>query len=77
MKYCSDNCRRHAKQDQNCDNSFAWYHRHKHELGECRRYGLGSGTLGQHMNKEGFKKEAESIRKEFRRLNLTKRKGSI
>lgn len=74
MKYCSDTCRHHAKQEQNCDNSFTWYHKHKNELGEAKRYGLGSGTLGPHLNKEGFKKEAESIQKELRRLNLT-RKG--
>ena len=73
MKYCSSKCRKNAKLEQDCDNSFKWYHNNKDNLDESRRYGLGSGRLGPHMSKEGFHKEAKILNNEFKRLNLNKK----
>lgn len=68
-KYCSDVCRDTSRVLQNRKKSMKYYHRHKHEMDEKQRWGLGSGYLGHHRNK-CFEKEHVSVRNEFRRLKL-------
>lgn len=68
--YCSDKCRKYALQEQSRVSSIKWYHKHKHELTEKQRWGLGSSAkLGRHSNKD-FKKEQNLINREFKRLRL-------
>lgn len=68
-KYCSQACRKDARSQQSRNKAHKWYHRHKHELSEKQRWGLGSGTLGGHMHKD-FDKEQSAIEKELTRLRL-------
>lgn len=67
--YCSDKCRKNAKREQNRNNFHRWYHRHKHELSEKKRWGLGSGELGAHMHTD-FTREYNVIQNELARLRL-------
>lgn len=71
-KYCGDDCRKDARGHQSRMKSHRWYHKHKHELSEKQRWGLGSGTLGGHMHKD-FEKEQSMIEKEFTRLRLKRK----
>ena len=71
-KYCSDECRYNARMEQSRDKSHRWYHRHKHELSEKQRWGLGSGLLGQHRN-EDFEEEYLKIQNEFRWLKIKRK----
>ena len=68
-QYCCDECRENARLEQSRIKSHRWYHKHKHELSEKRRWGLGSGTLGQHRHKD-FSKEEKTIKKELTRLRI-------
>lgn len=68
-KYCGDDCREVARSQQSRNKAHRWYHRHKHELSEKQRWGLGSGTLGAHSH-DDFEKEQSVIEKEFQRLRL-------
>lgn len=68
-KYCCEECRKNARAQQSRNKSHKYYHRHKHELDDKRRWGLGSGTLGQHRHKD-FSKEEKTIKKELIRLRL-------
>ena len=70
-KYCCDECRKLSRGMQSRNKSHRWYHRHKHELSEKQRWGLGSGTLGQHMHND-FEKEFNVVEKELNRLGLRK-----
>ena len=67
--YCSDKCREDARSQQSRNKSHRWYHRHKHELSEKQRWGLGSGTLGQHRHKD-FQKEHLTVKRELSRLRI-------
>ena len=68
--YCSDKCRKFALEEQSRISSIKWYHKHKHELSEKQRWGLGSNArLGKHSNTD-FKKEENLIAREFKRLRL-------
>lgn len=67
--YCSDECRDNAVLDQSKIKSHKYYHKHKHEMNEKQRWGLGSGTLGQHRHKD-FAKEEKTIKKELTRLRI-------
>ena len=69
-KYCCEECNKEARKQQNRNKSHRWYHKHKHELDEKRRWGLGSGTLGPHMHKD-INKEESAIKKEMRRLRIS------
>ena len=60
-----------ARRQQLRNRSHRWYHRHKHELTEKQRWGLGSGTLGEHMH-DDFEKEQNVIQKELQRLRIKK-----
>lgn len=71
QKYCSDYCRESARSHQSRMKSHRWYHRHKHELTEKQRWGLGSGVIGQHRH-EDFQREHEVILKELTRLGIKK-----
>ena len=71
-KYCSDYCRESARSHQSRMKSHRWYHRHKHELTEKQRWGLGSGTIGQHRHKD-YKKEQKVIQKEIQRLGIRRK----
>lgn len=71
-KYCCDECRVDAKRQQLRNRSHRWYHRHKHELSEKQRWGLGSGTLGEHMH-DDFEKEQSVIQKELQRLKIKRK----
>ena len=70
-KYCSDECRKDARGQQSRNKAHRWYHRHKHELSEEQRWGLGSGSLGEHRH-EDFEKEQRVIKNELRRLKIKK-----
>lgn len=73
--YCSDNCRYYSLQEHSRRTSHKWYHRHKNELSEKQRWGLGTGTLGPHMNSDvDFEREASIIAKEFNYLRIKRRK---
>lgn len=65
--YCCEEHRRLARQQQNRDNFFNWYHKNKHLLPE--RCCLGSGGLGMHRHDDP-EVEYEKIRREFKRLRL-------
>ena len=67
--YCSDECRDDARAEQSRIKSHRWYHKHKHELSEKSRWGLGSGCLGGHRNSD-FDKELLIVERELSRLNL-------
>lgn len=71
-EYCCDECRESALLHQARVKSHKWYHRHKHELSEKQRWGLGSGTLGQHRHND-FGKEEITIKREMVRLKLKRR----
>ena len=71
-KYCCDECRKFAREEQSRVKSNRWYQNHKHELSEKQRWGLGSGLLGQHRN-DDFEMEYLKIQREFRWLKLKKR----
>ena len=70
--YCSSFCRDSAREEQSRDKSIDWYHKHKGELDEISRYGLGSGFLGGHRRVD-FDDELECVRREFVRLKLGRR----
>ena len=72
-KYCCEVCKTNARRHQSRMKAHRWYHRHKHELDEKRRWGLGSGTLGQHRH-EDFNKEQDAIKKELVRLRISNKK---
>ena len=71
QKYCSEYCRESARSHQSRMKSHRWYHRHKHELTEKQRWGLGSGVIGQHRHPD-FNREQEVITKELTRLGIRK-----
>ena len=71
-KYCGETCRKDARGHQSRMKAHRWYHNHKHELSDKQRWGLGSGTLGQHMHND-FEKEQSVIQKEFTRLRLKRK----
>ena len=73
QKYCSTYCRDSARSHQSRMKSHKWYHRHKHELTEKQRWGLGSSTIGKHRN-PSFKKEQNILTKELKRLGIYKKK---
>ena len=70
-KYCSERCRKDSRGHQSRMKSHRYYHKHKFEMSEKQRFGLGSGTLGQHSYKD-FDKESTVVRKEMKRLRLKK-----
>lgn len=70
-KYCCDECRISARGLQNRNKSHRWYHKHKHELSEKQRWGLGSGYLGNHRQ-ESFNREYKTVKNEFKRLKIKK-----
>ena len=69
QKYCSKKCLKYATQEQTRIRVHRWYHKHKHELSEKRRYGLGTGTLSNHR-KTDFEMEHNAILKEKARLKI-------
>ncbi len=72
-KYCSEECRKDSRGQQSRNKSHKWYHRHKHELSEKQRWGLGSGSLGEHMH-DDFEKEEKVIKNELKRLKIYKKR---
>ena len=72
QKYCSSYCRKSARAEQSRIKSHRWYHKHKHELSEKSRWGLGSGYLGKHRY-DNFEKELKIIEREFRRLQIKRK----
>ena len=71
-RYCSKKCRDNARLEQSRDKAISWYHRHKGELSEESRYGLGSGFLGSHRRLD-FVDEQKVIEREFVRLRLSRK----
>lgn len=71
QKYCSTQCKTKARQHQSRMKSHRWYHKNKHRLTEKQRWGLGSGTIGQHRH-DDFDKEYTVITKELSRLGIKK-----
>ena len=72
QKYCSEYCRESARAHQSRMKSHRWYHRHKHELTEKQRWGLGSGVIGQHRHPD-YEKEHRVITKELKRIGIYKK----
>jgi len=70
--YCSDYCRDNARAEQSRLKSNKWYHKHKHELSEKQRWGLGSGFLSGHRNGD-FVKEQKIIERELVRLSIRRK----
>lgn len=68
-KFCCDKCRESSDLERSRIKSHMWYHRNKHKLTEKQRWGLGSGTLGQHRHKD-FAKEHKTIKKELTRFRI-------
>lgn len=68
QKYCSKTCSENKNREVNADARMRWYHRNKKRGGD-KIYGLGSGGLGPHKQKD-FKIEHEKISNELRRLKL-------
>jgi len=71
-KYCCEECSEIVRSQQSRNKSHKWYHNNKHKLTEKQRWGLGSGTLGQHRHKD-FNKEKKTIKKELTRLKIKNR----
>lgn len=69
LEYCSDECRSNARREQSRLKSYRWYHRHKHDLSEKQRWGLGSGWIGCHRNHD-FVVEERIVCRELGRLGL-------
>ena len=69
IEYCSQECRDNARLEQSRNKAHRWYHRHKHELSEKQRWGLGSGSLGQHRC-DDFVREQCVVSNELSRLGL-------
>lgn len=72
QKYCSPQCRKDARSHQSRMKSHRYYHKHKHEMNEKQRWGLGSGVLGAHAHND-YEKEQRVIQNELRRLGLKRR----
>lgn len=68
QKYCSKTCSDNKNRELNADARMRWYHRNKKRGGD-KIYGLGSGGLGPHKQKD-FTIEHEKIENELRRLKL-------
>lgn len=69
QKYCSDDCLKYATQEQTRNRFHKWYHKHKHDMGDTKRYGLGTGTLHGHCESD-FSVEASVVSKEMSRLRI-------
>lgn len=70
-KYCSDNCRHHAKEEQNRDNFRNYYKRYKEVLSESKKGALGSKGANLHGSANlDSKVELKLINKEKKRLGL-------
>lgn len=68
--YCSDYCRKYARQEQVRINRRKYYQRYKKVMGEKQRSGLGSGFLSANRNPD-FQLEFECIQKELIRLKIS------
>ena len=68
QKYCSEECKKNRKLEQDANASMKYYHKKKKRGGD-KVWGLGSGGLGPHMH-DDFEVEKSKISKELRRLNL-------
>ena len=67
QQYCCEDCRKVSRKQQLRNASHAYYHKHKHEWGPVRRYGMGTGTLGPHSHPD-FERESAVIKREKQRL---------
>ncbi len=70
-KYCSDNCKKFAKEEQNRDNFRNYYNRYKDTMSESKKGALGSKGANLHgkANKDP-EVEARLINREKMRLGL-------
>lgn len=68
-KYCCDEHRKYARQEQNRQRFNKWYVRNKKEINQSDKRSLGSGHLGSSPKKK-FSDELNIIQKELRRLKL-------
>lgn len=70
-KYCSDNCKAYAKEEQNRDNFRNYYNRYKDTMSESKRGALGSKGANLHGKaNDDHEVEARLINNEKRRLGL-------
>lgn len=67
--YCSDNCRKYARQEKNRGYFRKYYHKYKDIMTEEKRCGLGSGLLGPHMHKKESD-ERKAIKTEMERFKI-------
>ena len=65
-KYCSDECRRNAKREQDRKAWFKWFYRNKKRVYDTM---LGTGSLSEHCQSD-FELEAVLVKNELRRLGL-------
>lgn len=70
-KYCSDECRKYSRQEQNRNNRNRFYHKYKDVLAEHEKGSLGSkGSLLHEHPVNDFKREHELIQKEKYRQGI-------
>ena len=70
-KYCSDKCRRYAKEEQNRDNFRNYYNRYKDTMGDAKKGSLGSMGANLHGSANSDEEvESRLIRNEMKRLGL-------
>lgn len=70
-KYCSDDCKAYAKEEQNRDNFRNYYNRYKDTMSEVKKGGLGSKGANLHSRaNDDPEVEARLISNEKRRLGL-------
>ena len=64
--YCTKECAKEAKKQQDTKHRLRWVHKNKQRLYQTQ---LGTRSIGQHKNQDD-KKEAEIVEKELQRLGL-------
>jgi len=67
--YCSDFCKKHARQEKNRGYFRKYYHKYKEIMTEKQRCGLGTGYLSMHRN-DNFNQEFLAIRNEMKKLKI-------
>lgn len=72
-KYCSSNCRKYAREEQNRENNRNYYNRYKDTLTERQKNQLGSKGANLHGTRDpDFTKEKQKIQKGMKAIGLKK-----
>ena len=70
-QFCSKACREYAEKERKRQYYYRYMKKYSWSMNENRKFGLGSGRLGEHRN-ENMNKELMQIHKEMRRLGVMK-----